>query len=62
VAAVLEKDSGNVVKEKSVIVIPTNRPQLENNKTMPVSISIEGFKESDKRDYIKWRITGLKVE
>ena len=63
VGSVVEKDTGKVVLEKKAIVIPTpDRKQIENNKTLPISLLIDGFKESDKRDYIKWRITALKVE
>jgi len=63
VGSVVEKDTGKVIKERKAIVIPnSDRKQLENNKTLPISVLIDGFRESDNRDYIKWRITALKVE
>jgi hypothetical protein len=61
VGSVVDKD-GNVVKEKSLIAIPTRLPRLEPNRTMPIQIQITGFDEKDDRSNIKWRITGIKVE
>jgi hypothetical protein len=61
VGSVVDKD-GNVVREKAAIVIPTNQPKLDPNRTMPISVNIDGFEESDDRSNIKWRITAIKID
>ncbi|HEX8196509.1 MAG TPA: hypothetical protein VF571_10000 [Pyrinomonadaceae bacterium] len=54
---------GNVVREKTAIVLPNNDyPKLDANKTMPIAVVISGFEKTDDRANFKWRITGLKVE
>jgi hypothetical protein len=47
------------IKERTVVVIPTRQPELEPNKTMPVSILIEGMKDSDTRADIQMEVTGF---
>ena len=37
------------MKERTVVYIPDRQPELENNKVMPVSITLEGFKKNDNR-------------
>jgi hypothetical protein len=54
---------GKPVKEKTVIVIPTDRqPELGPNKTMLANVSIDGFKESDDRANIKMEVTGFRFK
>jgi hypothetical protein len=50
------------VKERTVIVIPTQREYLDNNRNMKVHINFEGFKISDDRANIKMRITAFRFE
>ena len=53
---------GQPVKERTLIVIPTQRqPELGPNKTMVASVVIEGFKESDIRSNIRMEITGFRL-
>src|SRR5213076_2505802 len=47
-SAVVDHD-GKVVKERTVVVIPGRQPELEPNKTMRVSILIDGFTDEDDR-------------
>jgi len=53
---------GQPVKERTLIIIPTRQPELAPNKTMDVSINIDGFKQTDDRANIKMEITGLKFK
>lgn len=53
---------GKPVKERTVMVIPTRRPELPPNKTMEVSIALEGFTQTDDRANIKMSIAGLKFK
>ena len=48
------------VKERTVVVIPVpGRSELEPNKTMHVSVVIDGFTDSDDRANIKMEVTGF---
>lgn len=63
-AAVVDLE-GKPVKERYVIVVPNaakNVAELEPNKTLPVSITIEGFSKSDVRAQIQMEITGVKFK
>jgi hypothetical protein len=50
------------VKERTIVVIPTRQPELEPNKTMPVSVLIEGMKDSDVRANIKLEVSGFTLK
>ncbi len=53
------------VKERTVIIVPnrqTGLTELEPNKTMPVSIALEGMKKTDVRANIKMEITAIKFK
>jgi hypothetical protein len=50
------------VKDRTLIIIPTRQAELGPNKTMDVSITLEGFKETDDRANVKMEITGLKFK
>jgi hypothetical protein len=60
-AAVIDHQ-GKPVKDRTVIVIPERQPDLENNKTVPVSIMLEGMKDSDDRANIKMEVTAFKFK
>ena len=49
------------VKEKTVVVIPnpTRPPELENNKTLPVQVLLEGMSKTDDRADIEMEVTGF---
>jgi hypothetical protein len=52
---------GQAVKESTVVMIPAfgGRTELEPNKTMRVSIVLDGFTEGDDRANIKMEVTGF---
>lgn len=52
---------GNPVKERTVVIIPNQRPELDNNKTMPARVYFEGFKVTDDRANIKMRVTAFRL-
>ena len=52
----------NVIKEKTLIVIPKQAERLENGQTLPVQVLIEGFNKEDDRANIRWKVTAIKVE
>jgi hypothetical protein len=53
---------GKPVKERTVVVIPTRRPELDNNETMDVPITLERFTDSDDRANIKMEITAIRFK
>lgn len=50
---------GQPVNQKTVVVIPTNQPELENNRTIAVNIRLEGMTDQDDRANIKVEVTGF---
>lgn len=60
-AAVVDSQ-GKPVKERTVIVIPTRRPELDNNETLEVPVMLEGFTDADDRANIKMEITAIKLK
>ncbi|MEK6335383.1 MAG: hypothetical protein AABM67_10575 [Acidobacteriota bacterium] len=60
-AAVVDHQE-QVVKEKTVVIIPGRRDELEPNKTMQVSIVLEGFTETDDRANIRMEVVGIKLQ
>lgn len=53
---------GQPVKERTVIVIPARQAELAPNKTMPVTMMLEGMKDTDVRADIRMEIAGLKFK
>jgi hypothetical protein len=59
--AVVDHD-GKPVKERTLVVIPGRQPDLDPNKTMKVSVMLEGFSDSDDRANIKMEVTGFTLK
>lgn len=53
---------GKPVSQRTVVVIPGRQAELEQNKTMPVQIMLEGMTDSDDRANIKVEVTGFKFK
>ena len=51
-----------VVKEKRVLVVPTQQPALEAGQTIPVTLALDGFKKDDDRANIRWKVTAIRVQ
>ncbi|MGB9178853.1 MAG: hypothetical protein WCB68_06340 [Pyrinomonadaceae bacterium] len=60
-AAVVDSQ-GKPVKDRTVIVIPTRQPELDNNKTMKVPVMLEGMHDSDNRANIKMEVTAIRFK
>ncbi len=52
---------GKTVKDKSVIVVPTQQATLEANGTMDVVVRIDGFVKDDDRAKIHWKVVAIKT-
>lgn len=54
---------GKPVRERTIVVVPGSRQaELEPNRTILVSIPIEGLLETDDRANIKMEVTGFKFK
>ena len=62
IRAVVVDGNNQPVKERTVLIVPSRQPELPPNKTMNVSIMLEGFKETDYRANIKMEVAGLKFK
>ena len=60
-AAVVDYE-GKPVKERTVIAIPARQAELSPNKTMGVTIMLEGMKEADARANIKMEVVAFKFK
>ena len=60
-AAVVDYE-GKPVKERTVAVIPARQPELSPNKTMAVTIPVDGMKQTDARADIKMEVVGFRFK
>ncbi len=51
-----------VLKEKRILVVPTQVERLEPDQTIPVTLSLDGFAKDDDRANIRWKVTAIRVE
>lgn len=59
-AAVLNSEGG-VLRERTIVVIPAKRPELDPNKTMFVTVPISQLKETDDRASLWMEVTAFKL-
>jgi len=60
-AAVVDHQ-GQVVRERTLVVIPGRRNELEPNKTMYVAINVEGMTDQDDRANIRMEVTAFRFK
>ena len=56
---------GKPIKERTALVLPSEHLKLSElapNKTMPVNIMLDGFKDTDPRANIKMELVGFKFK
>ena len=51
-----------VLREKKVIVVPTQYPALEPNEIIPVTVTLDGFPPGEERANVRWKVTAIKTE
>jgi hypothetical protein len=54
--------SGNVVKERYVVAVPTSQPELATNKTLDVPIIFEGIKKDNVPASLKVELSGVRFK
>ena len=56
-------DQFNVVlREKRILVVPTQRERLGPEETIPITLSLDGFDKNDDRANIRWKVTAIRIE
>jgi hypothetical protein len=51
-----------IVKEKNVLVVPTQREKVSPGEIIPITLSLDGFDKKDDRANIRWKVIGLRAE
>lgn len=51
-----------VLREKRVLVVPTQRERLGPEDTIPITLSLDGFDKNDDRANIRWKVTAIRIE
>ncbi len=59
-AAVVDQFN-QVLREKRVLVIPTQRELLGPGESIPITLSIDGFTREDDRANIRWKVTAIRA-
>lgn len=49
------------LKEKRVLVVPTQIGQLGPGEVIPITLSLDGFDRKDDRANIRWKVTAIRV-
>lgn len=60
-AAVLDS-TGKVLRERTAVVIPGKRPELDPNKTVFVTVTLDGMKESDDRASLWMEVAAFRLK
>lgn len=50
-----------VLREKRVLVVPTQHPSLPAGESIPITLDIPGFDRKDDRANIRWKVTAIKT-
>jgi hypothetical protein len=58
--AIVDSFNG-VLKEKRVLVVPTQTPQLGPGEMIDIHLEIPGFDKKDDRANIRWKVTAIRV-
>ena len=51
-----------VLREKRILVVPVQQPNLGPGDTIPITLTLDGFDRKDDRANIRWRVTAIRAE
>lgn len=60
IRGVVVDHQGQPLKERAVVMIPARQAELPPNKSMEVSVWLDGFKETDPRANIKMEVSAVR--
>lgn len=49
------------IKDKSVLVVPKQQEILAPGDSIPITLTLDGFKRDDDRANIRWKVTAIRV-
>ncbi|MBE7516727.1 MAG: hypothetical protein HS105_08990 [Chloracidobacterium sp.] len=61
VNAAVVSTTNQVLKQKRVLVVPTQAVSLGPGETIPLTLALEGFDRKDDRADIRWKVTAIKL-
>lgn len=53
---------GELIRDKKVLVIPKEYPELKPKETIDVSVNVPGFEPNDDRANARWKVTAIKLK
>ncbi|CAN5340155.1 hypothetical protein BH10ACI3_BH10ACI3_21720 [soil metagenome] len=59
VAVITQKNE--VLREKRIVVVPVQQPQLGPDETIPITLTLDGFSRKDDRANLRWKVTAIKT-
>ena len=59
VAVITQKNE--VLREKKIVVVPVQQPQLAPGETIPITLTLDGFNRKDDRANIRWKVTAIRT-
>lgn len=62
VNAAVVNQFNDVLKEKRVLVVPTQQVKLMPGDSIPITLSLDGFNKKDDRANIRWKVTAIRTE
>lgn len=50
-----------VVRERRILVVPVQQPNLGPDETIPITLTLDGFTPTDDRANIRWKVTAIRA-
>lgn len=51
----------DVLRERKILVVPIQQKELGPGQTIPITLTLDGFKKDDDRANIRWKVTAIKA-
>ncbi len=52
---------GDILRERRILVVPTQQTILGPDDTIPITLTLDGFSREDDRANIRWKVTAIKA-
>lgn len=52
----------DVLRERRILVVPVQKATLGPDETIPVTLTLDGFKKEDDRANIRWKVTAIRAQ
>ena len=50
-----------VIRERKILVVPVQQPQLGPGDIIPITLTLDGFTKNDDRANIRWKVTAIRA-